>query len=127
MKATDQPTRQTALAKRASAHEAVSSQTALTIYGINYPTADGSCVRDYVHVMDLVNAHLQGLEWLLSGNQSRAFNLGTGSGFSVKEVIAECETATGHSVPHSFGPRREGDAAVLVSGSSRARRVGLAP
>ena len=99
---------------------AAGAREALTIYGTDYPTADGTCVRDYVHVMDLVNAHSRGLEWLLNGNRSRVFNLGTRSGFSVKEVLAECKTATGHSVPHSFGPRREGDAAVLVSGSRRA-------
>jgi UDP-glucose 4-epimerase len=70
--------------------------------------------------MDLVDAHIKGLEWLLEGKGSRVFNLGTGTGFSVKQVIAECQAATGHHVPHSFGPRRAGDAAALVSGSQRA-------
>lgn len=93
---------------------------ALTIYGTDYPTPDGTCVRDYVHVMDLVDAHIKGLEWLLEGKGSRVFNLGTGTGFSVKEVIAEFEAAIGHHVPHIFGPRRAGDAAALVSGSRRA-------
>jgi len=99
---------------------AAGAREALTIYGTDYPTPDGTCVRDYVHVMDLVTAHIQGLEWLLNGKGSRVFNLGTGTGFSVKEVIAECKFATGHDVPHSFGPRRVGDAAVLISGSRRA-------
>lgn len=96
------------------------TRDALTIYGTDYPTPDGTCVRDYVHVMDLVAAHIKGVEWLLDGKGSRVFNLGTGTGFSVKEVISECKAATGHAVPHSFGDRREGDAAALVSGSSRA-------
>jgi len=99
---------------------AAGARGALTIYGTDYATPDGTCVRDYVHVMDLVDAHLKGLEWLFEGKGSRAFNLGTGTGFSVKEVIAECKAATGHDVPHSIGPRRAGDAATLVSGSRRA-------
>jgi UDP-glucose 4-epimerase len=85
---------------------AAGKRDALTIYGTDYPTPDGTCVRDYVHVMDLVDAHIKGLEWLLEGKGSRVFNLGTGTGFSVKEVIAECKAATGCEVPHSFGPRR---------------------
>ena len=99
---------------------AAGARGALTIYGTDYPTPDGTCVRDYVHVMDLADAHLKGLEWLLEGKGSRAFNLGSGTGFSVKEVIAECKAATGHDVPHRVGPRRAGDAAALVSGSRRA-------
>lgn len=99
---------------------AAGKRDAMTIYGTDYPTPDGTCVRDYVHVMDLVDAHIKGLEWLLEGKGSRVFNLGTGTGFSVREVIAEFQAVTGHDVPHGFGPRREGDAAVLVSGSRRA-------
>ena len=67
---------------------AAGAREALTIYGTDYPTPDGTCVRDYVHVMDLVDAHIKGLECLLEGRGSRVFNLGTGTGFSVKEVIA---------------------------------------
>lgn len=93
---------------------------ALTIYGTDYPTPDGTCVRDYVHVMDLVDAHIKGMDWLLDGKGSRVFNLGTGTGFSVKEVISACKAVTGRDVPHSFGLRRAGDAASLVSGSRRA-------
>ena len=92
----------------------------LVIHGNDYPTPDGTCVRDYVHVMDLVDAHVLGLEWLLAGKESRAFNLGTGAGFTVREVIGHARAATGRSVPHRFGPRRSGDAAMLVSGSQRA-------
>ena len=92
----------------------------LVIHGTDYATHDGTCVRDYVHVMDLAEAHVLGLEWLLDGKGSRDFNLGTGAGFSVREVISHARAATGHKVPHRFGPRRAGDAAALVSGSQRA-------
>jgi len=93
---------------------------ALTIYGEDYPTPDGTCVRDYVHVMDLVDAHLLGLEWLAAGKPSRAFNLGTGTGYSVREVVAQSGEVTNKPVPVTTGPRRAGDAASLVSGSQRA-------
>jgi len=96
------------------------ARPALTIHGNDYPTHDGTCIRDYVHVMDLARAHVLGLDWLLNARGSRVFNLGTGVGFSVAEVIAQCRAGTGHRVPHSFGPRRAGDAAALVSGSRRA-------
>lgn len=96
------------------------ARPALVIHGNDYPTHDGTCIRDYVHVMDLARAHVLGLGWLLDGRGNRVFNLGTGVGFSVAEVIAQCRAGTGHRVPHSFGPRRAGDAAALVSGSRRA-------
>lgn len=99
---------------------AAGKRRALTVHGTDYPTHDGTCVRDYVHVMDLVDAHLRGLEWLRDGRGSRVFNLGTGVGFSVAEVIAQCRAGTGRKVPHEIGPRRPGDAAALVSGSQRA-------
>lgn len=92
----------------------------LVIHGEDYATPDGTCVRDYVHVMDLAEAHVLGLEWLLDGKRSQVFNLGTGAGFTVKEVIGHARAATGQKVPHRFGPRRGGDAASLVSGSQRA-------
>jgi len=92
----------------------------LEIHGSDYDTPDGTCVRDYVHVVDLVEAHILGLEWLLDGKPSRVFNLGTGAGFTVKEVLTHARAATGHSVPHHYGSRRGGDAASLVSGSHRA-------
>lgn len=94
---------------------------ALTVFGQDYPTPDGTCVRDYVHVMDLVDAHVKGLDWLLQGRGNRVFNLGTGKGFSVREVIEASRAVTNREVPAILGPRRPGDAAALVSGSSRAR------
>ncbi len=94
---------------------------ALTLFGQDYATPDGTCVRDYVHVMDLVDAHLRGLDWLLAGRGNCAFNLGTGHGFSVRQVIDASRAVTNRDVPIINGPRRAGDAASLVSGSERAR------
>ena len=93
---------------------------ALTVFGTDYDTPDGTCIRDYVHVQDLVEAHVLGLKWLLDGKGSRVFNLGTGSGFSVKQVLDACRQVTGKDVPHEIGPRRAGDCTRLVSGSVRA-------
>ena len=96
---------------------------ALTVFGTDYPTPDGTCLRDYVHVCDLVDAHILGLNWLLEGRGSTAFNLGSGTGFSVREVIAAAGAVTNRPVPVTYGARRAGDAAALVSGSDRARTV----
>ena len=93
---------------------------ALTVFGQDYPTRDGTCVRDYVHVMDLVDAHVLGLRWLLDGKPSRVFNLGTGNGFTVREVIDASRAVTNQEVPIVEGARRAGDAVALVSGSERA-------
>ncbi|GGG80333.1 UDP-glucose 4-epimerase GalE [Salipiger pallidus] len=96
------------------------TRPALTIHGTDYDTPDGTCIRDYVHVCDLVDAHVLGLTWLRDGKGSRVFNLGTGDGFSVREVIDASRGVTNREVPHSEGPRRAGDATKLVSGSTRA-------
>ncbi|MFC3613507.1 UDP-glucose 4-epimerase GalE [Lutimaribacter marinistellae] len=95
-------------------------RAALTVFGTDYDTPDGTCIRDYVHVCDLVDAHILGLNWLEQDKGSRVFNLGTGSGFSVMEVIAQSKAVTNRAVPHEIGPRRAGDATRLVSGSTRA-------
>lgn len=94
---------------------------ALTIHGTDYPTPDGTCIRDYVHVMDLVDAHVQGLEWLRAGKKSRVFCLGSGDGFSVREVADAARHVTNRAVPMVDGPRRGGDAVKLVCGSERAK------
>jgi UDP-glucose 4-epimerase len=94
---------------------------ALTIFGEDYDTPDGTCIRDYVHVMDLVDAHVLGLEWLAAGKPSRVFNLGTGKGFSVREVIDHGRAVTNREVPVKMGARRSGDATRLVAGSDRAQ------
>ncbi len=93
---------------------------ALTVFGSDYPTRDGTCLRDYVHVMDLVEAHVLGLNWLLACKGNRVFNLGTGTGFTVREVIDHARAVTNCEVPIVEGPRRAGDAVALVSGSVRA-------
>lgn len=93
---------------------------ALTVFGTDYPTRDGTCIRDYVHVADLADAHVLGLDWLLNGRGSRVFCLGTGRGFSVREVIEHARIVTNRAVPVVEGGRRPGDAARLVSGSARA-------
>lgn len=101
---------------------------ALTVFGTDYPTRDGTCVRDYVHVSDLVEAHVLGLDWLRAGKGSRVFCLGTGSGFSVREVIDHARLVTNREVPVLMGERRAGDAVSLVSGSARAiRELGWRP
>jgi len=96
------------------------NRPALTVFGTDYDTPDGTCIRDYVHVSDLVDAHLKGLSWLLEGRGSRVFNLGTGRGFSVKEVIDQAGIVTNREVPFELGTRRPGDCTKLVSGSTRA-------
>ena len=93
---------------------------ALTIFGTDYDTPDGTCIRDYVHVCDLVDAHVLGLKWLQDGRGSRIFNLGTGDGFSVREVVDQAGHVTNRKVPIVEGSRRSGDCTKLVSGSSRA-------
>ncbi|WP_042251994.1 UDP-glucose 4-epimerase GalE [Paracoccus sp. PAMC 22219] len=103
-------------------------RAALTIHGTDYPTADGTCIRDYVHVMDLVDAHVKGLEWLRAGRESRVFCLGTGDGFSVREVVNATRAITNREVPMLDGPRRGGDAVKLVCGSTRAKaELGWSP
>lgn len=92
----------------------------LTVFGTDYPTRDGTCIRDYVHVMDLAEAHVLGLKWLEAGRGSRVFCLGSGTGFSVQEVIEAARGVTNRPVPVRHGPRRAGDAVALVSGSARA-------
>jgi len=93
----------------------------LTVFGTDYPTPDGTCIRDYIHVGDLADAHVRALDRLADGGATRAYNLGTGSGVSVREILDAAERITGRAVPHRFGPRREGDPPVLVSDASRAR------
>ncbi len=101
---------------------------ALTIFGTDYDTPDGTCIRDYVHVCDLVDAHVLGLKWLIEGKECRIFNLGTGTGFSVREVIEQSNAVTNRAVPYEEGPRRPGDCTKLVSGSSLAsKELGWTP
>ena len=93
----------------------------ITIFGTDYDTPDGTCIRDYVHVCDLVDAHVLGLQWLENGGSNKVFNLGTGTGFSVREVIEHAGLVTNRIVPVYEGNRREGDCTKLVSGSELAQ------
>lgn len=95
----------------------------LTIFGADYPTPDGTCIRDYVHVDDLADAHLRAMDFARSNTGFNAFNLGNGLGFSVKEVFAACESVVGDEIPHSTGKRREGDPVQLVADSALASEV----
>ena len=99
-----------------------------TVFGDDYPTADGTCVRDYVHVSDLADAHVKAIRALLDGAASEALNLGTGRGYSVRELIASVRSVTRRDVAVHIGPRRPGDAPVLVADASLAReRLGWHP
>ena len=93
----------------------------ITIFGDDYDTPDGTCIRDYVHVEDLADAHLRALSLLQRGEREVICNLGTGHGFSVREVIEVARRVTGHTIPAQHGARREGDPARLVAGGTRAR------
>ncbi len=95
----------------------------ITIYGDDYDTKDGTCVRDYIHVVDLAQAHVLALEYLEKGGESDIFNLGNGVGFTVKEVISAAEKIVGHSINTQIGPRRDGDPAVLVASSEKAKSL----
>ena len=95
----------------------------ITVFGDDYPTPDGTCLRDYIHVVDLADAHVLALEYLRKGGASDIFNLGNGQGFSVKEMIAAAEKATGRSIKVEIGARRAGDPAQLIASSEKARTV----
>ena len=97
-------------------------RAALEIFGDDYATPDGTCIRDYIHVNDLAEAHVLGLEYLAKAD-SAALNLGTGKGYSVQEVVATVERVTGHKVPTHIAPRRAGDPAELVADPSRAEKM----
>jgi UDP-glucose 4-epimerase len=104
---------QTALGKRES----------ISIFGTDYPTPDGTCIRDYIHVNDLADAHVLGLEYLLNGGESEVFNLGNGNGFSVREVIAAAEDVTGMVISVQECDRRIGDPPALIGTSEKARKI----
>lgn len=100
----------------------------LILFGDDYPTPDGTCIRDYIHVTDLADAHVRALDWLDGNPGAHAFNLGTGKGASVREILAALEKVAGKPVPHSIGPLRAGDPAELVSDPAKAmRELGWTP
>ena len=95
----------------------------ITVYGNDYPTDDGTCIRDYIHVEDLAKAHILALEYLRNGGESNIFNLGSGDGYSVMEMINAARKVTGHPIPAKVGQRRAGDPARLVADSTKARKI----
>ena len=102
---------------------AIQTGKPVTLFGADYATPDGTCIRDYIHVSDLAEAHILAVEYLMNGGASNIFNVGTGEGHSVKEVVAAVERVTGEKVPHTIGPRREGDPPSLVADSQKLQRV----
>lgn len=95
----------------------------ISVFGDDYDTKDGTCVRDYIHVNDLARAHILAMKYLREGNESNIFNLGNGVGFTVKEVVESARKVTGHPIPMNIEPRRAGDPAKLIASSEKARKV----
>ena len=95
----------------------------ITIFGEDYPTHDGTCLRDYIHVVDLADAHILALNYLRNGGDSEIFNLGNGRGFSVKEIISAAEKVTGQKIKTEIGERRAGDPAKLIASSDKAKKI----
>lgn len=102
---------------------ALGQREALSIFGDDYDTPDGTCIRDYVHVEDLIAAHILALEYLKSGNESNVFNLGSNNGYSVKEMLDAAREVTGKKIPAIVAPRRAGDPSSLVASSAKASEV----
>ena len=98
---------------------ALGQADAVPVFGDDYPTPDGSCIRDYIHIVDLARAHILALEKDVTG----PFNLGTGTGFSVKQIVDTCREVTGHDIPVKMSPRRPGDPACLVASAAKAKEI----
>lgn len=96
---------------------------AISIFGDDYDTKDGTCVRDYIHVTDLAQAHILAMKYLMDGNESNVFNLGNGVGFTVKEVVETARKVTGNPIPAVISPRRAGDPGTLIASSKKAKEV----
>lgn len=118
-----QSTTKTTLLVQIAAQHALGVRDELEVYGHDYPTIDGTCVRDYIHVTDLVQAHLRALDYLESGSQSLTCNVGYGHGFSVKQVIDTVKEISGTDFPVRFGPRRLGDAIEVVAKADLVRKL----
>ncbi|MFS7399356.1 UDP-glucose 4-epimerase GalE [Carnobacterium maltaromaticum] len=102
---------------------ALGQREKFTIYGEDYETPDGTCIRDYVHVVDLIDAHILALEYLQAGNSSNTFNLGSSTGFSVKQMLEAAREVTGKEIPATVVSRRAGDPSTLIAASDKAREV----
>ena len=95
----------------------------LSIFGDDYDTPDGTCIRDYVYIEDLIAAHILALEYLKNGGESDVFNLGSNNGYSVKEMLDAAREVTGQEIPETIAPRRAGDPSTLIASSEKAKRV----
>jgi UDP-glucose 4-epimerase len=102
---------------------ALGKRDSISVFGTDYPTPDGTCIRDYIHVLDLASAHVLGVEYLLKGGDSQIFNLGNGNGFSVREIIDAARQITGSEIKVVEGDRRPGDPPALVGSSEKARSI----
>jgi len=102
---------------------ALGRRDAVAVFGEDYPTKDGTCIRDYIHINDLADAHIRALAYLSGGNPSAVFNLGNGNGFSVREIISVAQEVTGKKIPVRSAGRRPGDPAVLIGSAEKAKRV----
>ena len=102
---------------------ALGQRESISIFGDDYPTEDGTCIRDYIHVEDLISAHILALKYLQNGGESNIFNLGSNKGFSVKEIIEAARTVTGHELPAKIAPKRAGDPSTLIASSEKAKRI----
>ncbi|MDA3845412.1 MAG: UDP-glucose 4-epimerase GalE [Vallitaleaceae bacterium] len=102
---------------------ALGQREKIMVFGDDYDTADGTCVRDYIHVMDLADAHIKALNRIMEGGDSDIFNLGNGTGFSVNEIIEFAREVTGHPIPVEIAPRRAGDPAVLIASANKAKSI----
>lgn len=102
---------------------ALGQRDSIKIFGNDYPTEDGTCVRDYVHVLDLVKAHILAINYLFKGNQSEIINLGSNKGFSVKEMVEKARQITGEDIPEEIVARRLGDPSILIASSQKAKQI----
>jgi len=102
---------------------ALGQREAISVFGDDYDTPDGTCIRDYIHVEDLIDAHLLALKYLQTGGESNVFNLGSSQGFSVNEIIEAAREVTGHSIPAKVAERRAGDPSTLIASSAKAKEV----
>ena len=103
--------------------KAAGEDRTLTIFGDDYDTPDGTCIRDYIHVLDLAQAHLKAMTMLHREGGFHTLNLGSEAGYSVREILEACETTVGRPITHEIGPRRRGDPARLVADASRAGQI----
>ncbi|WP_428205979.1 GDP-mannose 4,6-dehydratase, partial [Enterococcus faecalis] len=102
---------------------ALGQRAELSIFGDDYDTPDGTCIRDYVYIEDLIAAHILALEYLKNGGESDVFNLGSNNGYSVKEILDAAREVTGQEIPARIAPRRAGDPSTLIASSEKAKRI----